>query len=153
DRKLKYIVFTAIISVLIMLLFGIPSALIPNSYYYRMIPPTPSDYFFLITISVLLAIYIAVNFYYKKSNETKSYYLAGFTGFASIFIVTCSICNMLLVAILGTSFAYYVFDPLKPLLGLILLSLLLVAIWLKVKGCKQCNAALAEAKYKNDKLD
>jgi len=43
------------------LLFGIPLALIPNPLipYYRMIPATLLDYFFLIVISVLIGLYFS----------------------------------------------------------------------------------------------
>lgn len=117
-------------SVLLFLLFGFGVALIPNPIFVRMIPSTLLDYFFLTTTSLLGGIYFALPD--KKACTPDKTVLGGsLLGFLSF---GCPTCNKLLFFMLGPVFLFSVFDPLRPLIGLLSLVVLGYAINKKAEG-------------------
>ena len=118
-------------SIGLLLLFGIPTALISNPIipFIRPIMATPFDYFFLVTTSLLGGVYLAIPARSCSVDRTASGgALLGFLAFG------CPTCNYLLVLLLGYSLLLEVFDPLRPVIGLFSVVFLLHAISKKVEG-------------------
>ncbi|MBC5793334.1 MAG: hypothetical protein H8Z69_04865 [Nanohaloarchaea archaeon] len=93
---------------------GLTTGLIPNPLYVRMVPITLLDYFFLLTTSVLAAVYFGQE---KCSTLDKRFAaLGGVTGFLAF---GCPVCNIVLLALLSSSTILAYIEPLRPFLGLI----------------------------------
>jgi hypothetical protein len=118
-------------SIGLLLLFGIPTALISNPIipFIRPIMATPFDYFFLVTTALLGGVYLAIPSRSCTVDRTASSgALLGFLAFG------CPTCNFLLVLLLGYPLLLGVFDPLRPVIGLFSVVFLLHAINKKVEG-------------------
>ena len=136
-NQIKQALISLIIFFLLILVFGIPSALIPNPFihYARMIPAALFDYFTLIAVSGLIAYYsfLSLNeFFYIKSlggvdSKVFGGAVLGFFGFA------CPICNYLLVMVFGTQNLLIFFEPIIPMVSVLSIALLLTAIYFKRK--------------------
>lgn len=138
---LKYVLIGVAVSALALLLFGVPTALVPTPFYTRMIPPNPLDYIFWIATSSLLGVYITLQLYGHQ--HAKGEGVAAFGGaFGGILSFGCPICNKLLVAVLGTSTIMAYVDPYRPLLGALTLGVLGSAIYLKIRGLRACATCL-----------
>ncbi len=123
---------------LLFIVFGIPTDLIPNSLYIRMIPATPLDYVFLGATSVMLGGYVGL-LYYKRSGGPREDLAAMGGGLAGIFAFGCPICNALLVSLIGSSALLTYYEPVRPLMGFLGMALLGGALYLKVR-CRECRA-------------
>ncbi|NOZ80499.1 MAG: hypothetical protein GXP63_02405 [DPANN group archaeon] len=120
-------------SIGLILLFGIPTALIPTPWFVRMIPSTFSDYAFLVLTAVLLGAYLGVHLYKKNSSplcDTVSFSggLAGFLAFG------CPICNQLLVLLFGTTALLAYLEPYRPILGSVSTAILAGALWWRIRN-------------------
>lgn len=138
EKKIKSMLVAASTSILLFMFFGIPTALIPNSLYIRMIPATPLDYVFLGATSVLLGGYVGL-LYYRKSGGTKEDLAAMGGGLAGIFAFGCPICNVLLVSLVGSSALLTYYEPVRPLIGIVGVALLGGAVYLRMR-CRECRA-------------
>lgn len=107
---------TLLYAVGLFLILGIPTALLPNLVipYYRMVQATWLDYVFLLTTSLLIAVYLAI----PENKVCKPYgaFSGGFLGFLAF---GCPICNKLLVLLLGFDFMYGMVNPIRPILGIV----------------------------------
>ncbi|MCI0562185.1 MAG: hypothetical protein MN733_27180 [Nitrososphaera sp.] len=125
------IIKTVAYSIGLLLLFGIPTALLSNPIipYIRPIMATPFDYIFLFTTSLLGGVYMAIPSRSCAKDRTASGgALLGFLAFG------CPTCNYLLVLLLGYTLLLDVFDPLRPAIGLVSMVFLLYAINKKAEG-------------------
>lgn len=125
-------VFSGIVAAIIIALFlGIPTDVIPNEKYMRMIPASGLDVFFLVAISVLFGFYIALLVYRGLQKKTSFFPANKSLGaiIAGFFAVACPICVQFLVWIFGTLFLLKYYDPLRPFLGIASIALLLIAIF------------------------
>jgi len=111
-----------------LLLFGIPTDLLPNPWFVRMIPPTTLDYVFFILSSLLLGIYVAIYLHKRKTAKSCKTTYAG--GIGSFLAFGCPICNKILVALFGATALMTYFDPYRPLLGIVSIALIGVAIYM-----------------------
>ncbi len=132
SNKLKYWVIGIISAVSLFFFFGIVTALIPNPWFTRMTEKTTLDYFFLIASSILLGSYISVHFY-KKGLSKKCNLTALSGGVGSFLAFSCPICNKLLLLLFGTTILLTYFEPYQPFLGFLSISLLIIALYLKIK--------------------
>ena len=134
-KNIKFLIIGAVSSILIFLLFGIPTATIPTRFYTRMLPATKLDIFFLIASSLMLGIYIALFFYLKSAKKTKKSkkknnspnnpsICAGTGAVGSFLAASCPICIQLLVILFGTATMLTYFDPLRPYIGFLSLALI-----------------------------
>ena len=139
DKKIKYAMIAIGLAIVLFIILGIPTALVPNPFlnYVRMIPATPLDYFFLATTSVLFAVLISLKLYYKSEKQVGAKELAG--GAAGFITFSCPICNMLLVALLGGATIMAFIEPLRPILGVISIAILSYLIY-NTLHCKECVA-------------
>ncbi|MEW6721765.1 MAG: hypothetical protein AB1324_00730 [Candidatus Micrarchaeota archaeon] len=111
------------------ILFSLPTALITNPVipYIRMMPATPLDYAFLLTTSVLGGIYLAIPAAScAMDNAAGGGALLGFLSFG------CPTCNQLLVLMLGYPLLLGIFDPLRPVIGVLSVAMLAYAINKKI---------------------
>jgi len=105
-------------SILLFIIFGIVTVLIPNRYFIRMTSVTALDYAFLLLTSVLTGFYISLHSFQKKHNDlacdaaAAGGWLGGFLGFG------CPICNKILVLVLGVAGVLTFIEPYRPLIGL-----------------------------------
>jgi len=113
---------------------GLPTDVIPNPWFTRMIPTRPQDYVFL-AITVLLAAFLGATFAFPTSCNLQEGKLAG-GGVLSFLTVGCPICNKLVLILLGTSGALRYFEPIQPLLGIASMLLLVAAIWIRLRAIR-----------------
>ncbi|MBR9699330.1 hypothetical protein GOV09_02650 [Candidatus Woesearchaeota archaeon] len=112
------------------LFFGIPTDLIENPRYIRMVEATYLDMFFLVMTSLLFGIYIAtlmyIRFVRNKKPKTEKWSMGG--AIAGFFSVSCPTCIQFLVWIFGAAFLLKYYDPLRPYIGTLSLGLLFYAV-------------------------
>ncbi len=125
----------------IFLILGIPTALIPNSIYVRMVPALMLDYAFLTATSVMLGAYISLHFYSRVAGGVKEDLAAASGGAAGILAFGCPICNALLVSLLGTAAILTYYEPVRPAIGAAGIALLGAALYLKFLNirCFSCE--------------
>jgi hypothetical protein len=130
------------------LLLGVPTRLVPNPLFSRVVPTGPQDYVIWIVSALLLGPLLAVMTLYPMPSQKAApgkRSIAG-TGQAfagallSFFSVGCPVCNKVVVLLLGLGGAMTIFNPLRPFLGLASLVLLGVTLFLRVRvvryGCR-----------------
>lgn len=143
--KYRYFVIGGVAFLIFLIVLGIPTAIISNKFYIRMIAATYLDWIFLTIISIMLGIYVGLYFYGKsiKQNDSKEDAVAGGSAITSFFALSCPICIGFLVAIFGTAALLTYFEPFRPLLGFIAIGMLSIALYLKIdsvkKGCESCS--------------
>ena len=126
------------------LVIGLPTVLIPNHLFTRMLPSSPQDYVIWLLSVLLLGPVLALATLHpvavadgKEKNPGGK--RAIFSTFLSFFSVGCPICNKLVVLLLGMSGAMTFFNPLRPFLGIASLTLLAVTLVLRIRvlrsGC------------------
>jgi hypothetical protein len=118
------------------LLLGIPTAIIPNPVFHRIIDAGPSNYFFWASTSVvtgaLLATYLLPRSVKDRAAEAG---LGG--GFLAYLAVGCPLCNKAVVALLGASGAVTVFQPIQPVLGAVGLLLASFALAVRLRSVRR----------------
>ena len=125
-----YALGTGIVTLLVI---GLPTAVIPNAFFTRMIPTRPQDYL-LLGITVLLAAALGATYAFPAVCSVQGRLTAG--GFLSFLAVGCPICNKVVVLLLGMGGALTYFQPIQPLLGLISIALLGFGLYLRVRAVR-----------------
>lgn len=115
-------------------LIGIPTVLIPNPIFDRMVPVHPRDYLFL-SITVILTGILAASYALPASCSLQDGKLAA-GSFLSFLAVGCPVCNKIVVLALGASGAISYFEPLQPLLAVASMALLGYAIWIRMRSAR-----------------
>lgn len=135
----KHVGIGVIFSFAAFLLYGIPTALIPNPFFKRMTVTTRLDIILLILTAILLGSYLSLYFYSKKKSKASN--IAATTGgFAGIFAFSCPLCSVLLVSLFGSSLLLTYFEPIRPLIGVFTIGILGSAIYFKANSLnKKCN--------------
>lgn len=138
EPKTKYFLTGISSTILIILAMGIPTALVPNPFFHRMIDVTILDYVFLFGTSMLLGLFVSISLY-KRSTKGKENYLAAGGGILGVFAFACPLCNVLLVSVLGASLVSSFFVPFGTWLGVLGIAILSFAVLQKFrcKGCKR----------------
>lgn len=131
--KIGYFSIGIILTVLIFLLFGIPTALIPTSFYTRMIEVKMIDYIFLSLTSILLAVYFTLVIARRKQVKQSGGNLAFSGTLFGIFSFGCPICNVILVTIFGATAILTYFEPYRSWLGIVSVVMLSLAVYYQVK--------------------
>ena len=67
NRKVESIGVGIFVGLIIFLIFGLLTVLIPNNLFIRMTPIYFYDYILLVTISLLIALYVGMWYYIKKT--------------------------------------------------------------------------------------
>lgn len=109
-------------------ILGVPTALVQNPVFHRMIQSTPLDYVFLFTTSILAAAYLAIPAAAcGHDGKAAGGSVLGVLAFA------CPICDVLLVLLFGASFLLSFFNPLRPIIGVLSVLVLAYAVSQKLE--------------------
>lgn len=141
SAKLHAIVIGIVSAAVILLFFGAITALIPTGFFTRMFPAAMIDYLLLILTSVLVSAFIGLHVYEKSYRTSKESYVAAGGSAAGFFAVSCPLCNMLLVFLLGTGTVFAYVEPARPAIGAIGIVILALLLFIKTRriGCRTCN--------------
>ena len=115
---------------------GVPSAIIDNPYFIRMIPVRTQDYVIWLMASMLLGLVLGTfTISSMKGNSGKAFG----SGILSLLAVGCPICNKVVVLFLGISGALAFFEPLQLYLGIGSVALLIWTLLLRARSlCGAC---------------
>lgn len=128
QRKKKYAVLIASITILVVyIVLGMITAIVPNPFFIRMMPVRWFDQVFLLTTAILSGIFFGMYYYAKQTTSVCSFSATGGI-LAGIFSFGCAICNHLLIFVFGISGVLTYFAPLQPILGVISIIVLIFAI-------------------------
>jgi hypothetical protein len=126
-------------AVAIALAIGLPTEMIPNPWFTRMMPVVWWNYPVWIATAVLggllLATYVREDHHLLDERPARR---GGIGGVLAFFAVGCPVCNKLVVVALGTSGAMSWFAPVQPLLAVAALALLAVALRGRLRGQVRC---------------
>lgn len=127
------------------LVLGIPTAVIPNPVFHRVIAAGASNYFFWASTSIvtgaLLATYALPRVVRDRAAEAG---LGG--GLLGFLAIGCPVCNKAVVALVGVSGAVTIFQPIQPFLGALGLILAGVALAVRLRGIRRaCRVDLSAA--------
>ncbi len=117
------------------LAMGIPTGIVPTSFYTRMTPVVWWDYPFWALSALALGL-IAATYVRRRTPVGGGRTVGG--GILSTFAVGCPICNKIVVALLGVGGALDYWAPLQPFLGLASVALLLATLALRLRGETSC---------------
>jgi hypothetical protein len=111
---------------------GLPTAVVPNPLFARMIPTRPQDYLFL-GLTTLLATLLGATYALPSSCPLQE---GKFTisGLLSFLAIGCPVCNKLVVLLLGASGALTFFAPLQPVLAGASLLLLGYSLYIRLES-------------------
>ncbi|RQG95815.1 hypothetical protein [Natrarchaeobius chitinivorans] len=99
---------------------GVVTGLLPTPLFERMVSRSPLDYAVLSLTSVLAGVYVVQRASLSECSGDRCAYGGGVAGF---FAVACPHCNAILVSLFGATWLATYVDPLRPLLGLVAVSL------------------------------
>lgn len=147
----RQVASAAAASLVVGLMIGMGTVLIPNSIFGREIPPTAWNYPVWIATSILSGILVATYVRPRgdSSNEGATSVLAdggkrraagiGWVGgMLSWFAVGCPVCNKIALVVLGYTGALTWFAPVQPLLAALALVLSVVAVISRLRGQIAC---------------
>jgi drug/metabolite transporter (DMT)-like permease len=139
NKRIKYMLIAAALSLAFLAVLGIPTALIPSPFFKRMIAPTTVDYALLALTAALAGSYVSYSLYLKSVHENKSDYAAVGGTLTAVFGFGCPICNALLVVLFGSTALLVFFEPYRHYLSLLTIALFATAFYLKAKKCRECK--------------
>lgn len=129
------------------LLVGVPTVLVPNSYFTREIPVEPWSYPVWVTTSVLAGLLVAT---YVRPRPAAGSDLAApdaagsaskvgtVGGLLTWFAVGCPVCNKLVLLALGYTGALTWFAPFQPLLAAAGVAMTAAALVVRLRGQVAC---------------
>jgi MFS family permease len=138
-------------SVVVALLVGLPTDVIPNPVFGRPVPVTWWSYPVLV-VTALLGGLLAATYVREPGTVTTTTTTAtgstadderparrgGVAGLLSFFAVGCPVCNKLVVIALGTVGARQWFEPIQPLLALVSIVLMAIALRTRLRFADAC---------------
>ena len=129
------------------LLTGLPTDIIPNSFYLRMTPILWWNYPVWAATAVLAGLAFATYVRARPAGSSVGATASG--GLLSFFAVGCPICNKLVVALIGVSGALSFFAPIQPYLALAGLALLVLSLVLRLRFLTTCDVPPAQHEHVN----
>jgi hypothetical protein len=122
-------------SLLVALVIGLPTDVIPTPLFGRMTPVRPADVVLLALTALASGALLAT---YLRRDRTERLPKAGLgAGALGYLAVGCPVCNKAVVLLLGTSGAVTTFEPLQPLLGALAVALTLVGLHLRIRALRR----------------
>jgi hypothetical protein len=125
------------------LLMGVPTGVVPTSFYTRMTAVTWWNYPVWALSAVLVGLIAGT--YVRQGEDAaapdRTRRTAG-AALLSTFAIGCPICNKLIVALIGVSGALTYWAPLQPLLGVLRLALLGSALAVRLRAAVACPTQL-----------
>ena len=146
--------WTALLAgVVVTLLVGLPTDVIPNPVFGRPVPVTWWSYPVLIATGVLGGLLAAT--YVRRRGEAaaddaieldRPGRTGGVGGALSFFAVGCPVCNKLVVVALGTTGARQWFEPVQPWLAVASVALLAWALRSRLRSIDACRLPATAAR-------
>lgn len=113
---------------LVILVVGVPTALVPNPFFSRSVPPVWWNHIVLVLTALLsavvLATYVRTDSSPRDGRERTGRSLGSAGAVLSFFAVGCPVCNKVVLLLLGTSGALNYWAPLQPVVAVVSLVLL-----------------------------
>lgn len=134
---------TAVLAgVVVTLVVGLPTDVIPNPVFGRPVPVTWWSYPVLVLTGVLGGLLAATYVRREQPGEVeldRPGRTGGVAGALSFFAVGCPVCNKLVVVALGTTGARQWFEPFQPLLAVASVVLLGWALRTRLRSAVVCR--------------
>ena len=142
--SLRQVVVTVGAALLIALLIGLPTDVIPNPVFGRPVPVTWWSYPTLVVTAVLGGL-LAATYVGARSGAPAPLdemdaptRRGGIAGLLSFFAVGCPVCNKLVIVALGTTGARQWFEPVQPVLAVASIALLGWALRSRLRSASAC---------------
>jgi hypothetical protein len=118
------------------LTIGIPTDVIPNPWFDRVVGVRPLDVGVLVALSLLMGALAAT--YASAGSSGAAAPRAGLgSGVLGWFAVGCPVCNKAVVLLLGASGATGTFEPLQPALGVAAVILAAAALAIRLRALRR----------------
>ncbi|HIY86801.1 MAG TPA: hypothetical protein H9822_10210 [Candidatus Yaniella excrementavium] len=169
--RARQVIAAVVAALLVALVIGFATVLIPNELFTRDIPPTWWDHPVWIITSALSGILIATyvrpdtsaapettaagtsaNAQYDSARQERSGKIGMLGGFLAWFAVGCPVCNKIALLILGYSGALTWFAPFQPVLAVSAMLLTGVAVIWRLKGQVACTMPKQPSKDRSKNL-
>jgi len=141
---MRHVVVAVGAALLIALLIGLPTDVIPNPVFGRPVPVTWWSYPTLVVTAVLGGL-LAATYVGARSGAPASLdemdaptRRGGIAGLLSFFAVGCPVCNKLVIVALGTTGARQWFEPVQPVLAVASIALLGWALRSRLRSASAC---------------
>lgn len=131
-RRLVFFVLGAALSALAM---GLPTDVVPNSWFTRMTPVRPLDVVLLVLTAATLGVLAATYADRRGASGGRRGLLGG--GLAGL-AIGCPICNKAVVWLIGVSGALSWFGPAQPVIGAAGLGLAVWAVVMRLRTPASC---------------
>lgn len=140
------------LTVVALVLLGVPTAVVPNPFFTRMTPTQPLDVVFWLSSSVLMGLTFATFVARPRDAVVDPHGGMGgaptsLAGIGAFLAIGCPICNKIVVGLLGVSGALTVFAPIQPLIGftsvVLLGGTLAYRLRQRTRGCPRCATGTA----------
>ena len=128
----------AVATIVVGLLLALPTELIPNPVFTRMLPTEWWNYPVWVVSSVLAGLLAATYVRDGRTVDERPSRQGSVGGVLTFFAIGCPVCNKLVVLALGTSGAMTWFAPLQPVLAVGAMALLAVALRSRLRGERAC---------------
>jgi hypothetical protein len=125
-------------AVIVALAIGLPTEMIPNPLFTRMMPVLWWNYPVWLATAALSGLLLATYVREGAAGQDRPSRRGGLGGVLAFFAVGCPVCNKLVVVALGTSGAMSWFAPVQPLLAVGALGLLVGALRGRLRGQEAC---------------
>ena len=109
------------------LLIAIPADLLDTPFFGRPIEPTAIDYLILAITAGLIGLILAIRAPESEATESQERRTL-WGGAVSFLAVGCPVCNLAVVALVGTGGALSWWAPVQPVVGIIAIGLLLYTL-------------------------
>ncbi|WP_073947723.1 hypothetical protein [Streptomyces kebangsaanensis] len=113
---------------LVVLALGVPTALVPNPFFSRSVPPVWWNHIVLVLTALLsavvLATYVRTGTPPRDDRERTGRSLGSAGAVLSFLAVGCPVCNKAVLLLVGTSGALSYWAPLQPVVAVVSLALL-----------------------------
>ena len=136
ERIILYGVGAGVISFLVL---AISTTIIPNPVFPREEPVRTVDYIILGDVTLLATALGATYAIPKSCPLQRNKLLSG--GVLSLIAIGCPVCNVAVVALIGTGGALAWFAPVQPILGVAAVGLLSFALVIQVRDIRRDMAA------------
>lgn len=126
-------------AVVVALLVGLPTDVIPNPVFGRPVPVTWWSYPVLVMTAILGGLLVAT--YVGSGDEPvdRAGRAGGAGGLLAFFAVGCPVCNKVVIVALGTTGALEWFAPAQPWLAMLSIGLLVWALAARLHGEVACR--------------
>lgn len=118
------------------LVTGLPTDIVPNSFYRRMTPILWWNYPVWAVTALLAGLVLATYVRRAPSGPVAGASVGG--GVMSFLAVGCPICNKVVIWLIGVSGAFSLFAPLQPVLAVSGLALLSVSLVVRLRQLARC---------------